>query len=141
MLGWLSCTPSQSAIPSRVAFAALHKLSVSSIRGAMRVIVTFTSPGVGPALQAVTWPLIIHTSDLRSVIDRWVEVTAQIRALSGAWESDMIALPIVLAEQGLTCQLEMLAAWMPWPDDVKAKLESFLAPVDAVEHVPVQAQT
>ena len=76
------------------------------------------SPGVGPALQAVTWPLIIHTSDLRRIIDRWVEVTARIRAQSGAWESDMIALPIVLAEHELTCQLEMLAAWMPWPDDV-----------------------
>jgi hypothetical protein len=76
------------------------------------------SPGVGPSLQAVTWPLIIHTSDLRSIIDRWIEVTAQIRAMSGAWESDMIALPIVLAERELVCKLEMLAAWMPWADDV-----------------------
>lgn len=75
------------------------------------------SPDVGP-LQSVTWPLVIHTSDLRRIIDRWVVVTAQIRARSGAWESDMIALPIVLAEYGLTCELEMLAAWMPWPDDV-----------------------
>ena len=75
------------------------------------------SPGVGP-VQAVTWPLIIHTSDLRRIIDRWIFVTAQIRARSGAWESDMIALPIVLAESGLVCELEMLAAWMPWPDEV-----------------------
>ena len=30
----------------------------------------------------------------------------------------MIALPIVLAERELVCQLEMLAAWMPWPEDV-----------------------
>ncbi len=74
--------------------------------------------GVGPLLQAVTWPLFIHTSDLRSIIDRWVEVTARIRATTGAWESDMIALPIVLAERKLTCELEMLAAWMPWPDEV-----------------------
>jgi hypothetical protein len=76
------------------------------------------SPGIRASLQAVTWPLIIHTSDLRSIIDRWIEVTAQIRAMSGAWESDMIALPIVLAERELVCKLEMLAAWMPWPDDV-----------------------
>jgi hypothetical protein len=76
------------------------------------------SPGIAPWLQAVTWPLIIHTSDLRGMIDRWIEVTAQIRATSGAWESDMIALPIVLAERKLVCKLEMLAAWMPWPDDV-----------------------
>ena len=75
------------------------------------------SPGVGP-VQAVTWPLVIHTSDLRRIIDRWIVVTAQIRARSGAWESDMIALPIVLAERGLVCDLEMLAAWMPWPDEV-----------------------
>ena len=75
------------------------------------------SPGVGP-VQAVTCPLVIHTSDLRRIIDRWIVVTAQIRARSGAWESDMIALPIVLAESGLVCDLEMLAAWMPWPDEV-----------------------
>ncbi|MFK7918853.1 MAG: hypothetical protein AB8G14_12290 [Ilumatobacter sp.] len=76
------------------------------------------SPGVRPALQAVTWPLLIHTFDLRRVIDRWVEVTARVRSQSGAWESDMIALPIVLAEYRLQCELKMLAAWMPWPDDV-----------------------
>jgi hypothetical protein len=76
------------------------------------------SPGVRPSLQAVTWPLFIHTSDLRRIIDRWIEVTARIRAETGAWESDMIALPIVLAERELVCELEMLAAWMPWPDEV-----------------------
>lgn len=75
------------------------------------------APGVGP-LQNVTWPLVIHTSDLRRMIDRWVELTARVRATTQAWESDMIALPIVLAEYGLECELEMLAAWMPWPDDV-----------------------
>lgn len=76
------------------------------------------SPGVRASMQRVTWPLLIHTSDLRRMIARWVDLTAQIRAASGAWESDMIALPIVLAEYELTCDLEMLAAWMPWPDDV-----------------------
>ncbi len=76
------------------------------------------SPGITPALQSVTWPLVIHTSDLRRIIDRWVELTARIRKRTDAWESDMFALPIALAEHGLTCELEMLAAWMPWPDDV-----------------------
>lgn len=76
------------------------------------------SPGIGPDLQSVTWPLLIHTSDLRRIIARWVEVTARIRKRTGGWESDMFALPIVLAEYGLTCELEMLAAWMPWPDEV-----------------------
>ncbi len=76
------------------------------------------SPGIVPALQSVTWPLAIHTSDLRRIIDRWVELTARIRKRTGAWESDMFALPIALAEHDLECELEMLAAWMPWPDDV-----------------------
>ncbi|NKB40249.1 MAG: hypothetical protein GKR86_04190 [Ilumatobacter sp.] len=74
--------------------------------------------GIGGSLQQVTWPLIIHTSDLRRIIDRWVELTARIRAETNAWESDMFALPIVLAEYELHCELDMLAAWMPWPDDV-----------------------
>lgn len=76
------------------------------------------SPGISPRLQRVTWPLVIHTSDLRRIIDRWVELTARIRSETKAWESDMFALPIALAEYDLTCELEMLAAWMPWPDDV-----------------------
>lgn len=76
------------------------------------------SPGVSGRVQNVTWPLLIHTSDLRRIIRRWVDVTARIRKTTGAWESDMVALTIVLAEYELTCELEMLAAWMPWPDEV-----------------------
>lgn len=75
------------------------------------------SPGIVDVLQAVTWPLLIHTSDLRRIIDRWIELTVAIRNATGAWESDMVALPIALAENSLTCELDMLAAWMPWPDD------------------------
>lgn len=76
------------------------------------------TPGIGKSLQRVTWPLLIHTSDLRRIIDRWIELTARIRAETEAWESDMFALPIVLAEYGLQCELDMLAAWMPWPDEI-----------------------
>ncbi len=76
------------------------------------------TPGISAQVQRVTWPLLIHTSDLRRIIGRWVDVTARIRKMTGAWESDMVALTIVLAEYELTCGLEMLAAWMPWPDDV-----------------------
>lgn len=75
-------------------------------------------PGISSRVQRVTWPLLIHTSDLRRIIGRWTDVTARLRKETGAWESDMIALPAVLAEYGITCDLEMLAAWMPWPDDV-----------------------
>jgi len=42
--------------------------------------------GIGGSLQQVTWPLIIHTSDLRRIIDRWVELTARIRAETNAWD-------------------------------------------------------
>ena len=76
------------------------------------------SPGVSEGIQPVTWPLLIHTSDLRRIIRRWIEVTARLQQLTGMWESDMFALTIVLAEAGLRCDLEMLAAWMPWPDEV-----------------------
>jgi len=76
------------------------------------------TPGISSQVQRVTWPLLIHTSDLRRIIGRWVDVAAQIRKMTGAWESDMVALVIVLAEYELVCDLEMLAAWMPWPDEV-----------------------
>ena len=76
------------------------------------------TPGIVATTQNVTWPLLIHTSDLRRIIRRWTDLAARIRKETGAWESDMIALPIVLAEYELTCELEMLAAWMPWPDDI-----------------------
>ncbi len=75
-------------------------------------------PGVVSRVQRVTWPLLIHTSDLRRIIQRWVDVTAHIRRSLQLWESDMFALTIVLAEYGLSCELETLGAWMPWPDDV-----------------------
>lgn len=76
------------------------------------------TPGIAARTQNVTWPLLIHTSDLRRIIRRWIDVTARLRKETGAWESDMVALTIVLAEYDLVCDLEMLAAWMPWPDDV-----------------------
>lgn len=72
------------------------------------------------AVQPVTWPLLIHTSDLRRIVPRWVELTARLRAEVGAWESDMFALVIVLAEYGLTCELETLGAWMDWPEEFVA---------------------
>jgi hypothetical protein len=78
------------------------------------------TPGIAVRVQNVTWPLLIHTSDLRRIIGRWVEVAARLRKETGAWESDMVALTVVLAEYEITCDLEMLAAWMPWPDEVVA---------------------
>lgn len=89
-----------------------------SVEGGWSEIANEITPGISENAQRVTWPLLIHTSDLRRIIRRWVEVTARIRNTTGAWESDMMALVLVLAEYEITCDLEMLAAWMPWPDEV-----------------------
>ncbi len=70
--------------------------------------------------QPITWPMLIHTSDLRRIMPRWIEVTARLRRLLDAWESDMFALIVVLAEYGLTCEMETLGAWMDWPEDFVA---------------------
>ena len=68
-------------------------------------------------IQPVTWPLFIHTSDLRRIMPRWIELTVELREVTGAWESDMFACVIVLAEFGLTCSFEKLGAWMNWPEE------------------------
>jgi hypothetical protein len=72
------------------------------------------------SIQGVTWPLLIHTSDLRPMMPRWIDLTVQLRAATGGWESDMFAFVIALAERGLTSKFETLGAWMDWPEDVVA---------------------
>ena len=89
-----------------------------SMMGAWADAANAISPRIAARTQKVTWPLLIHTSDLRRIIRAWIDVAARLRKETGAWESDMVALTIVLAEHDLVCDLEMLAAWMPWPDDV-----------------------
>lgn len=77
-------------------------------------------PDFTVGVQRITWPLLIHTSDLRRIIQRWIDLTIAIRAKDRLWESDMVALPIVLAEYGLVCDFETLGAWMPWPNELVA---------------------
>lgn len=72
------------------------------------------------SVQPITWPLFIHTSDLRRIMPRWIDLTIQLRELDGAWESDMFACVIVLAEFGLICEFETLGAWMDWPEEFVA---------------------
>jgi len=72
------------------------------------------------SIQPVTWPLLIHTSDLRRIMPRWIELTVQLRERIGMWEADMFACVIVLAEFGLLCEFQTLGAWMDWPESFVA---------------------
>jgi hypothetical protein len=72
------------------------------------------------SIQPATWPLLIHTSDLRRIMPRWIDLTVQLREVTGGWESDMYACVIALAEYGLVCDFETLGAWMDWPEDFVA---------------------
>ncbi|MCP4966810.1 MAG: hypothetical protein GY926_16475, partial [bacterium] len=75
---------------------------------------TIPSSDIAP----ITWPCLIHTSDLRSIMPRWIDLTVALREELGAWESDMVAFAAVFAERGVPAERTMLAAWLPWPDDV-----------------------
>ena len=95
-----------------------HRWHDVVFEGAWAEVAESVSPGIVARLQPVTWPLLIHTWDLRRIIQRWVDVTAQIRGSIQLWESDMLALPIALADYGLTCDYEVLGKLMPRPDDI-----------------------
>ena len=71
-------------------------------------------------LPAVTWPAVLHATDLRRILPRWIELTSELRQRTGAWESDMYAFVGVLAEDGIDLTEEPLTAWMNWPEDVVA---------------------
>ena len=92
-------------------------------------------PDVQDWFQPVTWPLLIHTDDLRRLMPRWLEITARYRKLNGAWESDMIALIVAAAEQRLEFEFETLGAWMNWPEDfvAGAPIIHYCQPVEAAD--------
>lgn len=71
-------------------------------------------------LPGVTWPALLHADDLRRILPRWIELTAELRQRTGAWESDMYAFVGALAEDGIAMTEEALTAWMNWPEDVVA---------------------
>lgn len=70
------------------------------------------------ALPPLTWPMIVDADDLAMLVPRWLELTTELRRITGGWESDMFALVVAVAESGLRVHLERLGAWMSWPEDV-----------------------
>ncbi|MEE9413830.1 MAG: hypothetical protein V3V01_01015 [Acidimicrobiales bacterium] len=76
---------------------------------------------VGGPFPPATWPMIFHTSDLRRIMPRWLEITALLKQEQPAfWEADMFAFVAVLREEQLEIRYETLGAWMPWPEDAVA---------------------
>lgn len=87
--------------------------------GAIEAVAEATGLPVS-AVPGVTWPALLHADDLRRLLPRWIELTAELRQRTGAWESDMFAFVGALAEDGITLTEEALTAWMNWPEDVVA---------------------
>jgi hypothetical protein len=71
-------------------------------------------------VEPFTWPLLIDAGDLAALLPRWIDLTADLRARTGMWESDMFALVGAVAETELTVRYETLGAWMNWPEDFVA---------------------
>jgi hypothetical protein len=68
-------------------------------------------------LQAITWPALVHTDDMRRLMPRWIELTSYIRQHVGAWESDMMAFVVAAAEMGLVFTDQHLVAVLNFPED------------------------
>ncbi len=73
---------------------------------------------VNPHTQAVTWPMLMHTSDLAPLLPRWIAFTAAIYAATYRWETDMHALVSAAAAGGLRFSLEAIGAFVGWPDEI-----------------------
>ena len=84
-------------------------------------------------LQAVTWPALVHTVDLRRLMPRWIELTSYIRQEVKAWESDMMAFVVAAAELGLRFTDQHLAAVLNWPEgeDEEAPVIHYCQAVEA----------
>ncbi len=67
-------------------------------------------------IEPFTWPLLIDALDLVRILPRWIELTAELRATEGMWESDMFALVGAIAETDIDVKYENLGAWMNWPE-------------------------
>jgi hypothetical protein len=72
------------------------------------------------ALPPLTWPMIVDAGDLAALLPRWLECTAELRRVTGGWESDMFGLVAAVAESGLRVRYETLGAWTSWPEDFVA---------------------
>lgn len=106
-----------------------------NLRGQWAEIAATICPDIHDRYQRITWPMLIHTQDLLSLMPRWRDITAIYRKLNGAWESDMIGLIVAAAEQGITFELDTLGAWMNWPEDFVrgAPIIHYCQPVEAAD--------
>jgi len=68
------------------------------------------------ALEAATWPALIHTRDLDALLDRWIELTVALRRNSLDQISDMIAFVVALKESGLDVKLHNFTAVFDYPE-------------------------
>lgn len=87
------------------------------------------------SLQAATWPALIHSSDLRRILPRWIEITQAVREQLHRQESDMFGFLAASREQELEYTLGTTTAFMPWPDEQvrNAPLVHYCQPVTGLD--------
>lgn len=71
-------------------------------------------------LFPITWPAVFDADDLHRLMPSWLERCADLRAGTGRWESDMLALIIAIAESDLEVRYETTSAWTNWPESFVA---------------------
>lgn len=77
----------------------------------------------GMQAQPMMIPTLIHSSDLKMICGRWLELCGYIRQgvqvpdAYGFWESDMFAYIVAAAEYGLEHKLTNLGACTNWPTE------------------------
>ncbi len=69
------------------------------------------------SVQAATWPMLIHTSDLARLLPRWIDFVSAIYPRTNRWESDMEGLVAAAATLPLKFSLEPIGAFVGWPDE------------------------
>ncbi len=77
----------------------------------------------GMQAQSMMIPTLIHSSDLKAICGRWLELCGYIRQgvqgpdAYGFWESDMFAYTVAAAEYGLEHKLTNLGVCTNWPTE------------------------
>jgi Rps23 Pro-64 3,4-dihydroxylase Tpa1-like proline 4-hydroxylase len=72
------------------------------------------------SVQQATWPLLIHTEDLRRILPTWIEYVTALEPVLG-WERDMFAFTAACARAGLVFSLRPVGVYMGWPERVAAQ--------------------
>ena len=60
------------------------------------------------------YPFIMHTDDMRQILDRFIDLCYKIKIKYNKWESDMFALIIATVEYGLQINFEKLGCCNNW---------------------------